>query len=148
MAAKVKHFWETKTLEQMTPDEWDALCDSCGLCCLHKLEDIEEGDLYYTRIACKQLDLGTARCSDYPNRQQKVPDCVQLTPTHVDAFRWLPPTCAYRLLYEGKPLYPWHHLVCGDVNAVHAAGISQLDNMLSEETVPEQDWEKHLIFRC
>ncbi|MCK9238725.1 MAG: YcgN family cysteine cluster protein [Thiopseudomonas sp.] len=148
MAAIVKPFWQYKTLTQMTPEEWDSLCDGCGLCCLQKLEDQDDGSLYYTRIACKLLDLGTARCSNYSGRQQIVPECIALTPDNLAALTWLPKTCAYRLLHEKKPLPAWHHLVCGDVNAVHAAGISQLDNMLSELDVAEEDWEKNLIFRA
>lgn len=149
MADIVKAFWQAKSLQDMTASEWESLCDGCGLCCLQKLEDAEDPDsIYYTRIACKLLDLGTARCSDYANRQAKVPDCIQLRPEDLPSYNWLPPTCAYRLLDEGKPLPPWHHLVCGDVNAVHAAGISQLDNMRSETEVPPEDWERYLIFRC
>lgn len=149
MAAIVKPFWERKTLEQMSDEEWESLCDGCGLCCLQKLEDAEDPDsVYYTRIACKLLDLGTARCSNYPERKKFVPDCIRLQPGDVASFSWLPQTCAYRLRAEGKPLPPWHHLVCGDENAVHAAGISRLGEMVSELDVPEDDWEKYLIFRC
>lgn len=148
MADKVRPFWQNKTLAQMSEQEWESLCDGCGLCCLQKMQDEEDGDVYYTKIACKLLDLGDASCSNYAQRQSLVPDCVQLTPDNTEAFSWLPHTCAYRLLYEGKPLPLWHHLVCGDKNAVHAAGISQLDNMVSETDVSEDQWEKHLIFRC
>lgn len=147
MAATVKPFWQTKTLQQMTQEQWESLCDGCGLCCLQKLEDLEDGGIYYTKVACKLLDLGTARCSNYSERQQHVAQCVALTADNQDAFTWLPRTCAYRLLHEGKPLPAWHHLVCGDVNAVHAAGVSQLGRMISEEEVTEEEFEKHLIFR-
>ncbi len=149
MADIVKPFWQSKALSQMTQEEWESLCDGCGLCCLQKLEDAEDPDsIYYTRIACKLLDLGTARCSNYPERQKFVPNCIQLQPADIVSYNWLPNTCAYRLLSEGKPLPPWHHLVCGNRDAVHAAGISQLGRMLSEEEVPEEEWEQHLIFRC
>lgn len=149
MAAIVKPFWKAKPLEAMSNEEWESLCDGCGLCCLQKLADAEDPDaVYYTRIACKLLDLGTAKCSNYEGRKALVPDCIQLQPEHIASYNWLPRTCAYRLLSEGQSLPPWHHLVCGDPNAVHAAGISQLDNMYSETEVPEEDWEKHLIFRC
>ena len=147
MAAVVKPFWQRKTLSQMTSEEWESLCDGCGLCCLQKFQDEADGSFYYTRIACKLLDLGTARCSNYAQRQTLVPECVGLTADNHEAFTWLPETCAYRLLHENKPLPPWHYLVCGDINAVHAAGISQLDNMVSEKDVPLEEWEKHLIFR-
>lgn len=148
MADRVKPFWQRKTLAEMDRGEWESLCDGCGLCCLQKLQDESDGSFYYTRIACKLLDLGTARCSDYSNRQQKVPECIALQPDSHEAFEWLPRTCAYRLLYEGKPLPPWHPLQCGNANAVHAAGISLLDEMVSEtDVVLEEDWERYLIFR-
>lgn len=147
MAAKVEPFWKRKTLAQLDDAEWESLCDGCGLCCLQKLEDDEDGSVYYTRIACKLLDLETCRCRDYPNRRQFVPDCIQLTPGQASEFRWLPPTCAYRLVAEGLDLPPWHPLVCGDPEAVHAAGISQRGQMLAEEAVDPDDWEDHIIFR-
>ena len=148
MAAKTEPFWKRKSLAQLDRDEWESLCDGCGLCCLQKLEDDEDGSVYYTRIACKLLDLATCRCSNYAERKRFVPDCIQLTPEQADQFRWLPPTCAYRLVAEGKDLLPWHHLVCGDRQAVHDARISQAGRMLSETAVAEEDWEEHLIFRA
>ena len=150
MAQVVTAFWKRKTLEQMDRQEWESLCDGCGLCCLQKLEDEDEddGSVYYTRIACKLLDLETCRCRDYPNRRQFVPDCIQLTPGQASEFRWLPPTCAYRLVAEGLDLPPWHPLVCGDPQAVHKAGISQAGRMLSENAVSEDDWEDYMIFRA
>lgn len=148
MADIVKPFWERKSLAEMSQEEWESLCDGCGLCCLQKLEDAEDPDsIYYTRIACKLLDLSTARCSNYPERQKFVPDCIQLKPEAVGGYNWLPHTCAYRLLSEGQPLPIWHPLVCGDPDAVHAAGVSQLGRMLSEEEVPDEEWENYLIFR-
>ncbi len=147
MADLVKPFWQRKTLEQMTRQEWESLCDGCGLCCLHKLEDEESGDIYYTKIACKLLDLTAARCSNYQQRQQHVDLCVALQPDNLADLDWMPLSCAYRLLHEGKPLPPWHYLVCGDRNAVHAAGISRLGDMLSETAVDESDWHKYLIAR-
>ena len=124
-----------------------APCNGCGLCCLQKLEDEDDGSVYYTRIACKLLDLNSCRCTDYPNRREFVPDCIQLTPDQADQFRWLPPTCGYRLVAEGKDLPSWHHLVCGDTQAVHQQRISQSGRMLSETSVAEDDWEDYLIFR-
>lgn len=147
MAAKVEPFWKRKTLEQLDQDEWESLCDGCGLCCLQKLEDEDDGSVYYTRIACKLLDQDSCRCTNYPNRRQFVPDCIQLSPAQAEEFRWLPPTCGYRLVSEGVDLPPWHHLVCGDRQAVHDAGISQAGRMLAEGSVAEDDWEEHLIFR-
>jgi uncharacterized cysteine cluster protein YcgN (CxxCxxCC family) len=148
MAQIVTAFWKRKTLEQMDQQEWESLCDGCGLCCLQKLEDEDDAaSIYYTRVACKLLDLNSCRCSDYPNRRKQVPDCVQLTPATASEFAWLPPTCGYRLVAEGEDLPPWHHLVCGDPQAVHKTGISQAGRMLAEGSVRDEDWEEHIIFR-
>lgn len=148
MAAKVEPFWKRKPLAELDSDEWESLCDRCGLCCLQKLEDEEDGAVYYTRIACRLLDLTTCCCTDYLHRHRSVPDCVQLTAAEAGHFTWLPPTCAYRLLAEGKDLPLWHPLVCGDPEAVHRERISQAGRMLSEDAVPEADWESYLIFRA
>ncbi|SIN75725.1 hypothetical protein SAMN05443662_0484 [Sulfurivirga caldicuralii] len=107
-------FWETVPLSEMTEAEWEALCDGCGLCCLVKLEDEDTGEVDYTRVICSLSDPETAQCSDYPNRHRNVPECVPLTLERIGQFHWLPPTCAYRLLYEGKPLPDWHPLISGD----------------------------------
>ena len=148
MAQRVTEFWKRKTLDQMDQQEWESLCDGCGLCCLQKLEDEDDArSIYYTRVACKLLDLKTCRCSDYPNRRKQVPDCVPLTPATAEEFAWLPPTCGYRLVAEGEDLPPWHHLICGDPQAVHKSGISQAGRMLAEGSVAEDDWEEHIIFR-
>ena len=147
MAAKVEPFWKHKSLAQLDAEEWESLCDGCGLCCLQKLEDEDDGSVYYTRIACKLLDRDSCRCSDYANRRAQVPDCIQLDAAQAEQFKWLPPTCAYRLVAAGSDLPPWHHLVCGDRNAVHEQRISQAGRMLSENQVAEDDWEGHLIFR-
>jgi uncharacterized cysteine cluster protein YcgN (CxxCxxCC family) len=147
MAAKVEPFWKRKSLSQLDQEEWESLCDGCGLCCLQKLEDEEDDSVYYTRIACHLLDLKTCQCTNYPKRREFVPDCVQLTAQNTHEFRWLPPTCAYRLVSEGKDLPLWHHLVCGDPDAVHQQRISQSGRMLSEHAVKEDDWENYLIFR-
>lgn len=117
-------FWRTATLEEMTDQQWESLCDGCGRCCLIKLEDEDTGRIHYTDVGCRLLDGDTCRCSDYPNRQSHVPDCVRLTPETVRALTWLPPTCAYRLVREGVDLPWWHPLVSGDPETVVAAGIS------------------------
>jgi uncharacterized protein len=148
MAAKVEPFWIRKTLDQLDQGEWESLCDGCGLCCLQKLEDEDDNSVYYTRIACRLLDRATCRCSDYPNRRAQVPDCIQLTPAQADQFKWLPPTCAYRLVSERQDLPLWHHLVCGDPEQVHKQRVSQAGRMLSEDSVAPDDWEEHLIFRA
>ncbi len=117
-------FWRRKTLAEMTSAEWESLCDGCGKCCLHKLEDEDTGEIAHTNVACRLLDIGTCRCSRYAERQRLVPDCVQLDPGNVGALKWMPSTCAYRLLAEGKDLPAWHPLVSGDPDSVHRAGIS------------------------
>lgn len=116
-------FWEAKTLAQMSRAEWESLCDGCGRCCLHKLRD-PDGEIHFTNVACRLLDGTSCACRDYPRRAQRVPDCVQLTPETLDEIDWLPPSCAYRLLSEGKRLPSWHRLVCGDENRVHETGAS------------------------
>lgn len=126
-------FWKTKPLEAMTDAEWESLCDGCGRCCLHKLRYEETETLAFTNVACRLLDLGTCRCADYANRRQRVPDCVQLTPAALREIDWLPPSCAYRRLAEGKDLLWWHPLVSGDPDTVHQAGISVRGRAVSEK---------------
>ena len=140
-------FWQRKTLAEMSSEEWESLCDGCGLCCLQKLEDEDDGAVYFTDVACKLLHLQTCRCANYPERRHHVPDCVSLDATTVAAIGWLPRTCAYRLVAEGKPLRRWHHLVCGDRNAVHAAGISRAGRMIAETAIDQVQWEDRIIFR-
>ncbi|NKB20470.1 MAG: YcgN family cysteine cluster protein [Alphaproteobacteria bacterium] len=126
-------FWKRKTLPEMTRTEWESLCDGCARCCLLKLEDIDTGEIAYTDIACKLLDSGACRCSDYKDRQQTVPDCVVLKPDNIGDLSWMPSSCAYRMIAEGKDLAWWHPLVSGDANSVHEAGIS-----VRGKVVPEQ----------
>lgn len=117
-------FWERKTLADMTAQEWESLCDGCGRCCLIKIEDETTGRYYHTDIACRLFDKSACRCSDYVNRDAQVPDCVRLSPGNVGELAWMPPTCAYRLIHEGKGLLPWHPLVSGDPQSVIEAGVS------------------------
>jgi uncharacterized cysteine cluster protein YcgN (CxxCxxCC family) len=127
-------FWQAKRLDEMTEAEWESLCDGCGRCCLHKLRHEETGELAYTSVACRLLDLHSCRCGDYAARQQRVPDCVQLTPATLKEIDWLPPSCASRRLAEGKDLPWWHPLVSGDPDTVHRAGISVRGRAISEKT--------------
>jgi uncharacterized cysteine cluster protein YcgN (CxxCxxCC family) len=127
-------FWKTKTLEAMTPAEWESLCDGCGKCCLSKLEDEDTGEIYWTSVGCRLFDAETCRCADYANRLSRVPDCVGLTPQNVRTISWLPRTCAYRLVAEGHDLYWWHRLVSGSSETVHEAGISIRGRVKAKET--------------
>ncbi|MFM2389237.1 MAG: hypothetical protein RLZZ437_792 [Pseudomonadota bacterium] len=139
-------FWETTPLTKLTPQEWEALCDGCGKCCLNKLEFEDTGEVAFTRVACRLLDGETCQCSNYANRKQFVPECVVLTPkTLPKVAYWLPRTCAYRLLHEGKPLEDWHPLVSGNPHSVHEAGMSVKGWTIPEFEVDEDDWEDHII---
>ena len=117
-------FWKRKTLDEMTHEEWESLCDGCAKCCLLKLEDEDTGEIAYTRLHCRLLDAQICRCADYENRKKIVEDCVILTPQNVAEIKWMPKSCAYRLVLEGRDLPEWHHLVCGDRNRVHTTGNS------------------------
>lgn len=139
-------FWETRTLSQMSRDEWEALCDGCGKCCLNKLEDEDTGDVALTRIACRLLDNETCRCTQYDIRHQFVPECIVLQPSTIaEHLYWLPQTCAYRLIHEGRPLEPWHPLISGDPASVHKADVSMQGRTVPEFEVHEDDWEEHII---
>jgi uncharacterized protein len=126
-----KAFWRTKTLAQMTPEEWESLCDGCGQCCLHKIARPAQPALN-TNVACRLLDTRSCRCKNYPERKRLVPDCVVLTPENVAGLAWLPGTCAYRLVAAGKDLPHWHPLVSGDPEDVHRAGVSVRGRCISE----------------
>ena len=125
-------FWKTKRLDEMTREEWESLCDRCGRCCLHKLRYEDTGALSFTNVACQLLDLNSCQCSDYANRRRRVPDCVSLTAKGLKGIDWLPPSCAYRRLGEGRDLAWWHPLVSGDPDTVHRAGISVQGRAVSE----------------
>ncbi|MDI6837993.1 MAG: YcgN family cysteine cluster protein [Rhizobiaceae bacterium] len=138
-------YWKRKTLAEMTAEEWEGLCDGCGICCLNKLEDWDTGEVAFTSVACRLLDAHSCRCKDYENRQATVPDCIRLTLDEVETISWLPPTCAYRLISEGEDLYWWHYLVSGDRETVHQAGISVRGRTVSEEVVPVEDFEDYVV---
>jgi uncharacterized protein len=140
-----EHFWELP-LDQLTRPEWEALCDGCGKCCLHKLEDEDNGRVYPTNIACRLLDTETGQCGNYKIRKSLVPDCLQLTPKAVADLPWLPLTCAYRLRGAGEPLPDWHYLISGDRGAVHAAGESVRGWTISE--ILAGPMENHLVDRA
>jgi hypothetical protein len=126
-------FWETTPLHLMSPEQWESLCDGCGKCCLEKFEDEENGQMIYSRVACILLDLDTCRCKDYVNRSSQVPDCVTLTLAELDPPNWLPETCAYRRLAEGKGLPKWHPLITGDPESVADAGHSVRGRVIGPE---------------
>lgn len=125
-------FWKRKSLSEMSKDEWETLCDGCALCCLQKIEEEESGDVYFTDIACRLLDTRSCRCTDYTRRAKLVSTCLVLSADDSDAFHWLPDSCAYRRLAEGKDLPQWHHLITGDPNSVHEAGFSVKGKTVSE----------------
>jgi len=141
-----KPFWKTKMLADMTAPEWESLCDGCGRCCLNKLEEEETGKLYFTDVGCRLLDGETCRCRDYPNRLELVDDCLKITPHQLGEIAWLPPSCGYRLVAEGKDLYWWHPLVSGDPDTVHVAGVSVRGRLSgTENEISDAQLEEHIV---
>ena len=139
------NFWEEKSLDELTKAEWESLCDGCGKCCLHKLEDEDSGDILFTDVACKYLSAMTCQCTSYPDRQDKVPDCISLTPGNIDRFPWLPQSCAYVLVSRGFPLPQWHHLVSGTRETIHSYGMSVREKIISESLIDEDDFEDRIV---
>lgn len=135
----MERFWENTTLDQLTPDQWEALCDHCGRCCLQKFKKPTTGKVYYTWIACYLLDIETCRCTQYHLRHVLVPDCIALSAANIAKLRWLPKTCAYRRIAEGRELPPWHPLVSGEAETVYRAGISIRHRAVSETLVHPDD---------
>jgi uncharacterized cysteine cluster protein YcgN (CxxCxxCC family) len=145
MVTEAHTFWKTKTLCEMTREEWESLCDGCGRCCLHKLEDIDTGLFYYTNVACRLLDTSSCRCRKYAERKHIVADCLDLSQSGDEQFDWLPASCAYRRLHHGQLLSWWHPLVSGDPETVHTAGISVRGRTVAEQQVSHDQLEDHII---
>ncbi|RLA62342.1 MAG: YcgN family cysteine cluster protein [Gammaproteobacteria bacterium] len=138
-------WWHDKPLNELSDTEWEALCDGCAKCCLHKPEDDESGEVYYTKVRCRYLDEQTCRCTGYANRSVLVPHCIQLREDDVHTLDWLPSTCAYRLRADGQPLPEWHPLVSGDANTVHRAGVSIRGRAISDEYVHPDGFDEHIV---
>jgi uncharacterized protein len=138
-------FWKAKTLEEMTPTEWESLCDGCARCCIVKFEDIDTREIFMTDVVCSLLDTDRCQCTDYPHRHELVPTCLMLTPALVRKLTWMPETCAYRRLAAGKPLEWWHPLVSGSLHTVHDAGISVRGKVFLEKDIPEDELEDHIF---
>jgi uncharacterized cysteine cluster protein YcgN (CxxCxxCC family) len=139
-------FWERFPLEELPPDEWEALCDGCAKCCLLKLEDEDTGEVAYTNVACRLLDLATCRCGNYRLRRQLVRGCVKLDRDNLDeVLAWMPESCAYRRVHEGRGLAAWHPLISGDPASVHRAGVSLRGRMVAEYDVDEEELEDFVI---
>ncbi len=139
-------FWRRYPLDELTRAEWEALCDGCAKCCLLKLEDEDTGEVAYTDIACRLLDRGTCRCGNYPLRRQLVAGCVVMGPGNLEqVLPWMPASCAYKRVHEGRDLAPWHPLISGDPESVHRAGVSLRGRMVAEFEVEEEDWPDHVI---
>jgi len=132
-------------MAEMSPSEWESLCDNCGKCCCIRLEDDDTGDIYITDVACKLFDPATCKCTDYANRSKKVPDCVTLTKDNVEQLHWMPQTCAYRLVSESKDLPDYHHLVSGSRNTIHEVGMSVQDAVTSEIFVTEDEQATRIV---
>lgn len=126
-------YWKRKSLAEMSTNEWERLCDGCALCCMHKVEDEDTGEVFYTDVACRLLDLGTCRCEDYANRVKQVSSCLVLSVDRLGDFDWLPGSCAYRRLANGQELPEWHPLITGRAESVHEAGVSMLGKAVSEK---------------
>jgi uncharacterized cysteine cluster protein YcgN (CxxCxxCC family) len=140
-----KPFWERLSLQEMSNDQWESLCDGCGRCCLIKLEDEDTDIVHYTDVACSLLDCDSCKCRNYPKRQFFVPNCLSLDPKHIDELSWLPPSCAYSRVNEGRALSWWHPLISGSDDTVHEAGVSVRHKVVQEDDVPDEEYEDRLV---
>jgi hypothetical protein len=140
-----ERFWETKTLAEMSDQEWESLCDGCARCCMVKLEDEDTGEIHFTSVVCHLLDDDTCQCSRYPQRHELVDDCIQIDAQNIATVRWLPGSCAYRRLSEGRGLADWHPLISGSPASVVEAGMSVRGNVVSEAAVHPSELESHII---
>ena len=138
-----KNFWKTKSLVDFSTEEWEALCDGCGKCCLHKIEYADTGEIEYTNVACTLLNDNSCKCKDYNNRHKKIPDCLVITAQKISTIKWLPDTCAYKLVWEGKDLYWWHYLKSGSHQSIHDAGVSVRGRTISEDE--DVDLHDHVV---
>lgn len=136
-------WWEEKRLSALSSSEWESLCDHCGKCCLLKLEDEDTGDVYYTDVACSLVDAKSCHCSNYLEREALVPDCLKLTPDNLEQIAWMPLSCSYRRIMEGRGLPEWHHLVCGSKDEIHHQGFSIRGRYIDENEV--KDVEEHIV---
>ena len=141
----IRNFWQLKTLEQMSTEEWESLCDGCGKCCLVKLEDFDSGEIFHTNVTCELLNTESCRCMDYAGRHGIVDDCIQLDRENIESLDWLPSSCSYRLIAGGKPLPEWHHLVSGSRETLHTFGASLQGRVVSELHVHDDDIEDHIV---
>lgn len=145
MSEEARPFWQIKPLEELTSNEWESLCDGCGLCCLNKLEDEDSGEIYLTRVACNLLDKCSAQCKDYANRFKQVPDCTLITPELAKTATWLPSHCAYRLLAQNRPLPSWHPLISDNPAKVKKFGVSASNQIIHENELGEREYAEFII---
>ena len=141
----MSEFWAKKKLHEMNEEEWESLCDGCARCCLHKFEEVDTKNVFYTGVVCRYLDQSSCSCSEYSRRKELVPNCVKMTSVNLETLKWMPSTCAYRKISEGKPLDWWHHLISGSRDTVHEAGISVKEKCVSEIHVHADDIEDQKI---
>ncbi len=145
MDKKNERFWENRTLNGLSDEDWEALCDGCGYCCMVKFEDEDTGEILYTDVACRLFDNASCRCTDYPHRRQQISGCMNIRDFEHAQYKWLPETCAYRLLHEGKELFDWHPLISANAESVFRAGFSARGKSVPEQAVPEDEMADHII---